>query len=85
MLNYQQNYILEMLTFTLRYAGVPYLVNATNSPITNQVITIVARERCYISVEERSDKKLLVQFSFIRISRCVTNALLIAEELQLLS
>ena len=85
MLNYQHNCALEMLTFTLRYAGDPYFVNATNSPITNQVITIVARERCYISVEERADKKLLVQFSFIRISRCVTNALLIAEELQLLS
>ena len=46
-----------MLTFTLRYAGDPYFVNATNSPITNQVITIVARERCYISVEERADRK----------------------------
>ena len=74
-----------MLTFTLRCAGVPYLDNATNSPITNQVITIVARERCYISVEERAGKKFLVQFPFIRISWCVTNALLIAEELQLLS
>ena len=39
-----------MLTFTLRYAGDPYFVNATNSPITNQVITIVARERnlCFL-------------------------------------
>ena len=83
--NYQHNYILEMLTSTLRYAGDPYFVNATNSSITNQVITIVARERRYISVEETADKRPLVQFSFIRISRCDTNALLIAEELQLLS